>query len=110
MRSDLGYKIGSYTDIDSDLRNRIWSFLNERKTIQKMINVSNLNRPAAEGIAHDLFNKFGIVFVDRVKMCIGYLIKQVMENNGFHWISKGHKLKQNPIFNKASKYSRRYFR
>ena len=106
MRSHLGYEIGCYTDVDSNLRDRIWLFLNEQPNIQLMINSSNSNRPAVEGIAQDIFVIFGEVFEDRVKMCTGFLIRQVMELNGFHWDSKGHQTKQNPIFNKGSKYSR----
>lgn len=106
MISDLGYEIGSFTDVDSNLRDRIWLFLNEQSNLQQMFNSSNLKSPAVEGIAQDLFNRFGDVFEDRVKMCTGYLIRQVMELNGYRWLSKGHQTKQNPIFNKGSKYSR----
>ncbi len=103
MKSSLGYKIGSFTDVNQNLRDQIWLFLNEQQNIQLMIDSSNRNRPAVEGIAQDLLEN---VFSDRVKKCVGFLIKQVMESNGLKWISKDHKVEQNPIFNKGSKYSK----
>ena len=106
MISPLDYEIHSYTDIQTDLRDNLWNFLNTDSFFQKMKVSSDQNRPANEGIAEDLFDHFGNVFTDRVKMCIGYLIMQIMENKNYHWVSYGNQTKSNPIFNKGSKYSK----
>ena len=102
MRSNIGYEIGHFTDVSQNLRDQIWRFLNEQQNIQLMIDSSNQNRPAVEGIAQELLEN---VFSDRVKFFVGFLIKQVMESNSLNWVSKDNKVEQNPIFNKGSKYS-----
>lgn len=104
MKSILGYEIGSFTDVDTSLRDNIWIFLNDPVICQNMINTSLSGRLAIEGIIFDLAARFGNVFTDREKMCTGFLIKQVMISNGYDIDKKGRKVKQNPIFNKSTMY------
>jgi hypothetical protein len=108
MLPENNYDAGSFTDIDSVWGRQLWTFLNEANIIQSMIEASDNKRPAAEAIAHALVERFGNdIKQDRVKQFIGYLIRQVMEQNGYSHTAYGQKTKENPVFVKASRYSSR---
>lgn len=87
---------------------RLWSFLNERDNVARMVQASDDHEPAAKAIAVELYRRFGDdVRQDRVKQYTGLLIRMVMEANGYRWLSYGHSCGENPVFSVASRYCRR---
>ena len=108
MLPENNYDAGKFTDIASVWGKRLWDFLNEPTIVHLMTNASDNNRPAAEAIASELFERFGDdIKQDRVKQFIGFLIRQVMEQNGYSHTAYGKQTKENPVFVKASTYSSR---
>jgi hypothetical protein len=108
MPSENNYDAGKFTDVASIWGERLWEFLNEPIIIRSMTNASDEKRPAAEAIASELFDRFGTdITQDRVKQFIGFLIRQVMEQNGYSHTAYGQQTKDNPVFVKASVYSSR---
>lgn len=108
MLSENNYEAGPFTDIASVWGEQLWGFLNEPIIVRSMTDASDHKRPAAEVIASELIRRFGVdIKQDRVKQFIGYLIRQVMEQNGYSHRAYGQKTKENPVFASASVYSSR---
>jgi hypothetical protein len=110
MLPDNNYNVGSFTDVSgaNNWGNQLWEFLNQPNSVRSMIEASDNNRPAAEAIATRLFERFGDdIKQDRVKQFIGFLIRQVMERNGYCHKTSGRRTKDNPVFVTASVYSSR---
>jgi len=108
MFPENNYDAGKFTDIASVWGNQLWEFLNEPSIVRSMIDASDNKRPAAEAIAPELVERFGNdIKQDRVKQFIGFLIRQVMEQNGYSHTAYGQQTKENPVFVKASRYSSR---
>jgi hypothetical protein len=102
------YNAGPFTDIASIWGNQLWEFLNEPMNMHSMADASDNKRPAAEAIAVELFRRFGDdIRQDRVKQFTGFLIRQVMEQNGYSHRAYGQQTKENPVFVTASVYSLR---
>ena len=101
------YQVGPFKDVAPDWVERLWPFLNEPEVVAQMENASEHRRPAVEAIAFELALRFGHdVGRDRVKQFIGYLVRQVMERNGYAHESYGHTVRENPVFTKGSRYAR----
>ena len=108
MLPENNYDAGKFTDIASVWGNQLWGFLNEATIVRSMIDASDNNRSAAEAIASELFERFGDdIRQDRVKQFTGFLIRQVMEQNGYSQTAYGQLTIENPDFVKASVYSSR---
>lgn len=108
MFPENSYNVGPFTDVASTWGQQLWVFLNEPITIHSMTDASDNKRPAAEAIASELYQRFGEnITQDRVKQFIGFLIRQVMERNGYKHISYGRQTRDNPVFKQASVYSHR---
>lgn len=108
MLPEKNYDAGPFTDVAGIWGERLWAFLNEPSTSAAMIDASEVGRPAAEVIASALFRRFGDdIRQDRVKQFIGFLIRQVMERSGYKHTAYGQQTQDNPVFVKASVYSRR---
>ena len=108
MFPENSYDAGPFTDVASTWGEQLWAFLNEPPAIASMINASDIGSPAAESVAMALFQRFGDgIRQDRVKQFIGFLIRQVMERNGYEHISYGQHTQDNTVFITASVYSRR---
>ena len=108
MGRRLAFEIGPFTDVEPDWGNRLWEFLNRPPIVLEMINASDRQRPAAEAIAQQLHAEVGDdVRQHRVRQFTGFLIRQVMERNGYQHIRYGRRALPNPIFFSASLYSRR---
>ena len=108
MLPENNYDAGTFTDIASVWGNQLWEFLNEGNIVRLMTDASDNKRPAAEAIASELFGRFGDgIRQDRVKQFTGFLIRQVMERNGYSHTAYGQQTKENPVFVKASTYSSR---
>ena len=107
MSENRDYEVGSFTDVAPAWANRLWAFLNEPRIVRQMVDSSESGRPAAEAIALHLFERFGDdVTRDRVKQFVGFLIRQVMERNGYVHTEYGKPTPANPVFTVASVYSR----
>ncbi|MGD0035825.1 MAG: hypothetical protein ABSC53_00850 [Bacteroidota bacterium] len=99
------YNTGPFTDVEPVWGSQLWTLLTQTHIVQKMIAASENNRPAAESIANDILQAFGeTVRADRVKQFTGYLIRQVLELNGYNHKSYGNETPNNAVFTKASKY------
>ena len=108
MLPENNYDVGPFTDVASVWGHQLWRFLTEPNIIHAMTDASDNKRPAAEAVASELYQRFGDdIRQDRVKQFIGFLIRQVMERNGYRHKSYGKQTRDNPIFVKASLYSRR---
>lgn len=108
MLPENNYDAGKFTDVASTWGNRLWEFLNEPIIVRSMTEASDNKRPAAEAIAPELFGRFGDdIIQDRVKQFTGFLIRQVMEQNGYSHTAYGQQTKENPVFVKASVYTSR---
>ena len=104
----LTYIPNSFSDIASTpLGQSIWEFLNEPLNVHSLKLASKLQRPAVEGITDEIFDKFGeVIKEDRTKQMIGHMIRQILENNGFHLQSSNIKVRYGNVFSYGSKYSR----
>jgi hypothetical protein len=75
--------------------------------IEKMKLASEEGKTAVEVIADDLLiyitNK---IKEDRIKQFTGYLVRIVLENNGFRHVGYGKKAGKNPIFTEGSTYKK----
>ncbi len=108
MFPENSYDVGPFTDVASAWGEQLWTFLNEPSAKASMINASDSSKPAAEGVSFALLQRFGDgIKQNRVKQFIGFLIRQVMERNGYRHTSYGQHTKANPVFVTASVYSRR---
>lgn len=108
MLPENNYGAGKFTDVASVWGKQLWEFLNEPIIMRSMTDASDDKRPAAEAIASELLERFGDdIKQDRVKQFIGFLIRQVMEQNGYSHTAYGQQTKDNPVFVKASVYSAR---
>jgi hypothetical protein len=94
MFPENSYDTGPFTDVASTWGEQLWAFLNDPSVIASMINASDIGSPAAESVATALIHQFGdSIKRDRVKQFIGFLIRQVMERNGYKHTSYGHHTK-----------------
>lgn len=108
MNMSREYSIGPFGDVAGVWGNMLWEFLNEPENVRLMTSASNKGRPAAEAIAGHLFARFeDNVRKNRVKQLTGFMIRQVMERNGYRHSAYGRKTYPNPVFSKASLYTRR---
>jgi hypothetical protein len=104
----LEYKPGRFSDVfDSDIGQRIWKFINHEHSIIRMVTATELRRPAAEGISSVLLKEFGdSVKEDRIKQCIGHMIRQIMEAHSYHLASSGVPIRTGGLFRSASRYQK----
>jgi len=103
----MSYNAGPFTRVASEWGDRLWSFLNEPEIVYRMKEASDREEPAAGAIGQRLHEAFGDpIKEDRIKQFIGYLIRQVMEDNGYTHHSYGHKTPCNPVFKNASLYAK----
>lgn len=102
------YFIGTYKDIETVWGLPLWRYLNKPNVIKKMMLASDNNRPAIEPLVLDLIFTFGDpIQGKRIKRFIGFLVRQVMSNNGYKHLTYGNKLKANQLFVTSSKYRRK---
>jgi hypothetical protein len=79
------YNPGSFSDVfNTDLGQRLWAYLNEHDNIIRMDTATFLERPAVEPLSPGLLATFGEpVRQDRIKQCIGNMIRQIVEPRGY---------------------------
>jgi hypothetical protein len=101
----MTYTAGRFADVAFEWGDILWLFLNEPGNVRKMTEASDLGKPAASAISQQLYDTFGDpIRADRVKQFIGYLIRQVMECEGYAHHAYGCKTPQDPVFSSASVY------
>jgi len=95
-----------FTDIaKTKLGQALWAFLNQKECIIRMGAVSEVRRPAVEGVSRLLLKEFGNeVRTDRHKQMIGHMIRQILEKNGYRFSSHNVKVRFGNLFSKGSRY------
>jgi len=90
----------------TDIGQRLWSFLLRPETIARLETASELAKPAVEGIEEQLLEEFGeAILADRVKQMVGHMVRQVMEHRGWNLDQSDVKVQSVP-FIKAARYRR----
>jgi hypothetical protein len=108
MFPEFNYDVRNFTDVASVWGDRLWAFLNEPASVVTMTDASDRGLTAAESVGAALLDRFGEEMRQhRVKQFIGYLIRQVMEHNGYQHVADHQATPNNPLFVTASRYSRR---
>jgi hypothetical protein len=79
------YNPGSFSDVfNADIGPRLWAYLNEHDAVQLMDCATYLGKPAAQPLSPGLLATFGeTVRQDRIKQCIGHMIRQIVEPRGY---------------------------
>ncbi|GLK70581.1 hypothetical protein KHC23_17285 [Ancylobacter dichloromethanicus] len=91
---------------ESDIGQRIWSFLTRPAIIARLETASELGKPAVEGIEEQLLEEFREdVLIDRVKQMVGHMVRQILEQRD--WVLDQSDVKvQSVPFSKAARYKR----
>ncbi len=100
------YKPKNFSDLYyTKSGNDIWDFLNKYPNIVRLETASKLSRPAVEGVADNLLDKFGEdVQDDRTKQMIGHMVRQIMERLGYQLYTQNASVRFGGLFSKGSKY------
>lgn len=79
------YVPGSFSDVfNTQLGQHLWTYLNEHDNIIRIETATFLERPAAEPLSPGLLATFGDAVRDnRIKQCIGNMIRQIIERRGY---------------------------
>jgi hypothetical protein len=88
----------------------LWNFLNEERTIGKMMAASFYQKPAVEPLASDLLALFPEesrdgVFTDTCKRMIGHMARQVMEFHRYELSLEEEPMPDNALFKKGAIYA-----
>src|SRR5260221_8954488 len=103
------YSPGSFSDVFSTkMGQRLWAYLNGHDNIVRMETASFLERPAAEPLSPGLLQKFGDeVRADRIKQCIGNMIRQILEPRGYQIDRQNVRISaEHNMFTSATRYKR----
>jgi hypothetical protein len=105
------YIPGTFADIYSrQIGKDIWQLLNTEQVWLTLELTTYLKHPAAEGIGDIILEKFPNDFVQhspryhRLKQCVGHMIRQVMEANGYEMDKPKVKCHINKVFVYAARY------
>ena len=103
------YEVGRFSDLEIELRDELWAFLNEHDNLIRLETASDLRAPAVEGVVRPLLRHFdrNILIEKRVKRFIGFITKQIMLSRGFELESSNVRVGTGNLFTKASRYQRR---
>jgi hypothetical protein len=104
----MKYVPGSFSDVfGTELGQALWAFLNERENIVRMETATYLKCPAVEALTPGLLERFGdAVRKDRIKQCIGNMIRQIMESRGYQLDRQNVRIADN-LFASATRYRQR---
>jgi len=102
----LGYEAGRFKDFaDTTLGQDVWRFLNRPDTILMMRTATALGHPAVEALGKILVSTFGTkITTDRAKQCIGHMVRQVLESQGYRLYRQGVRIRQPNVFSSGSRY------
>ncbi|GAA0598129.1 hypothetical protein [Caenispirillum bisanense] len=103
----LTYNPGKFASLyDSELGQRIWSFLTQADSVARLETASELSKPAVEGIEEQLLAEFREdVLADRVKQMVGHMVRQILEQRD--WVLDQTDVKVHSVpFSKAARYRR----
>jgi hypothetical protein len=98
----LSYKPETFASLyESDVGQRLWTFLILPETIALLETTSELGKPAVEGIEEQLLEAFrDEILADRVEQMIRHIVRQIMEHRG--WVLDRSEVKvQSMPFTKA---------
>jgi hypothetical protein len=105
------YSPGSFSDVfNTKLGQSLWTYLNEHDNIIRMETATFLKRPAAEPLSEGLLRTFGdAVRADRIKQCIGNMIRQILEPRGCQIDRQNVRISaDHNMFTSATRYKRRH--
>ena len=105
----MKYFPGNFEDLaKSKLGTSLWKFLTSREAVLMMRTASKLGRPAVEGVGEELLEEFGThICRDRIKQMIGHMVRQILENEGYHLVRQGVSVRTGGLFSKASCYEKK---
>jgi hypothetical protein len=101
------YRPEHFKDVfNTALGQQVWDFLNEPENVLRMTTASEIGRPAIEAVAPYLEEGFGrdSIAPDRVKQCIGHMVRQILEREGFQVDVQGLRVRPGTVFSKATRY------
>lgn len=90
----------------TELGQRIWSFLTQPENVVRLETASQLGKPAVEGIEEPLLEEFREdALADRIKQMVGHMVRQILEQRD--WVLDQTDVKvQSVPFSKAARYRR----
>ena len=101
--------------LNQPLGQAIAEFLNTESNIQKMIDASDKGRPAIGALGNDIYRKFVNPMIEmsekevhKWKQFIGYLVRVILEANGYAHNESGVKVEEDNFFIFASTYIKKY--
>lgn len=102
------FDAGNFTEIaTSDIGNELWDFLNSDLVVACLETTTYLQRPAIEGIQPLLLSRFGPdVWTDRLKQVVGKMVRQIMEQRGYHLEKTGVKIRVRDLFSIGTRYQK----
>jgi hypothetical protein len=102
----MNYDAGSFGDVArSEMGQSLWAFLNERDNIIRMETATFLGRPAVEPLSPKLLERFGNeVRRDRVKQCLGHMVRQILEARGYQLDRQNVRIVGDNMFASGTRY------
>jgi hypothetical protein len=86
---------------------RAWEVLTTSDAISRMKAVSDIRKPAVLAVEELLLREFDEAFLnDRFKQMVGFMIKQIMLENGYQLDGQNKPVSGRGAFSKASRYKR----
>lgn len=85
----MQFDLRSFTDVDPKFTQKICDFLCRPEIFARLETATYFKYPAVAGISNELDNLFGLELrnksseTDRRKQMIGFLVRQLMEKNGY---------------------------
>ena len=108
-------RASTYSDIDETIQTQLWQLLNSDEVVYAMQVVSDFGLSAVLGaekrlLEHNLVHtksnpQPGIIDNDRRKQCIGAMVRQVMEANGYQIIAgPSARTRRSLVFTSGARY------
>ena len=100
-----------YSDLaETPVGGRLWRFFNSKEALHCLEMTTACQRPALEGLQHQLLQKFGEALrgnkKKRWKRMIGRMVCQVMKHHGYTLDKKGVTIRPQILFTKATSYQK----
>ena len=92
---------------NTDFGQELWDFITKPESRIRLITATELNRPAVEGIATPLLERFGDPVRDhQVRRMIGVMVKQVLKEEGYTIKDQGIHVRTGNVFSTGTRYKR----
>lgn len=100
-----------YSDLaKTPVGGRLWRFFNSKEALCCLEGTTACQRPALEGLQHQLLKKFGEELrgdkKERWKRMIGQMVSQVMKHHGYTLDRTRVEISDSILFNTAARYQR----